>query len=854
MLFIVENYVKDSELLASTLNSIEHLKDEGFDLKTKVITKNEELLSTIRECDKYFCLIAAGDEIITTDFDFFVSLINSDEYDIIKMSYSHFETENFEVSKNSGKPIDLFSNPKFVPHWLYYHVFNKNIFSNCVKSENEALLYELYSYLYTHNTIYHIPSTAVLSQRVLPHLVGAEFVLKKTWYLSFIDDLADKVLSDVDLGLVPLYIQAAVLYLYWARINQNINNSDKHIIDEEYEIFKSALKKYITAIDVKLLKGYGIFNPPKHLTVSLLQLRHAENYNLEYKNTFSDRDVLVYVNKSLFQRASEIVCTLDLVDYDKKNKVLSLEYFIENFVDLSQFAVSVKVNGNVAQTEETYRYKHIKYFGKSAQKYSTFRTTIKIDDLKFEKSGIKIEFILTKDNVSVPLTVAAKDYCARLNSSIKHSYWYFDKKVLMFMPERKGLLLKKGFKTAFFKEIKNLLRLFTDTKSVYLLKLRLLYWLTYPYFSHKTIWLTYDKLYKGGDCGEYLYKYCCKRARKNRITPAYVINGDVDDYQRLKKEGYKPLKYQSLKHLLYYLNSSVVFTTHGGVYNFNGFVAAEIKYFQHLLHHDVACIQHGLTVQQLAHNSNRVFNNMKRYYCASKYEIENLSKPIYGYEDKSVLKLTGIPRYDGLINKDKHKILITPTWRNYIAMPATAKNAAKPYFAGFKKTDYFKIYNELLSDERLIETAKATGYELVYLLHPVVSAQIDDYPQNEYVKILPSLTINYEQILTESSLMVTDYSGVQFDFAYMRKPIVYYHPPKLPPHYKEGGFFYDTMGFGEICTEHKELVDVLCDYMMNNCELKPFYKNRADDFFAYDDLNSCKRIYEDMLEYQKSKK
>ena len=34
--------------------------------------------------------------------------------------------------------------------------------------------------------------------------------------------------------------------------------------------------------------------------------------------------------------------------------------------------------------------------------------------------------------------------------------------------------------------------------------------------------------------------------------------------------------------------------------------------------------------------------------------------------------------------------------------------------------------------------------------------------------------ISYEDLLTESSLMVTDYSGVQFDFAYMKKPIIYY--------------------------------------------------------------------------------
>ena len=266
----------------------------------------------------------------------------------------------------------------------------------------------------------------------------------------------------------------------------------------------------------------------------------------------------------------------------------------------------------------------------------------------------------------------------------------------------------------------------------------------------------------------------------------------------------------------------------------------------------MTCIQHGLSVQQLAQELNQVYNNTKRYYCASKYEIKNLEHPIYGYEDKSVLRLTGIPRYDGLINNDKRQILITPTWRAYISMPPVM-GQSRPYFPGFKETNYYKIYYNLLTDERLIQTARKTGYKLIYLLHPIISAQIVDYPNIENVEIIPASTANYEKILTESSLMLTDYSGVQFDFAYMRKPVVYYHPPKLPPHYKEGGFFYDSMGFGEICTEHDEMVNCLCEYMENDCKVKPFYLERQDDFFAYSDHNSCKRIYDDMIDYQKNK-
>ena len=104
--------------------------------------------------------------------------------------------------------------------------------------------------------------------------------------------------------------------------------------------------------------------------------------------------------------------------------------------------------------------------------------------------------------------------------------------------------------------------------------------------------------------------------------------------------------------------------------------------------------------------------------------------------------------------------------------------------------------------------------------------------------------VNYEKMLTEASLIVTDYSGVQFDFAYMRKPIVYYHPDELPPHYETSELDYETMGFGPICKTNDQIVNVLCEYMKKECKIEEEYIRRANDFFAYDDYNNCERIYQ----------
>lgn len=677
--------------------------------------------------------------------------------------------------------------------------------------------------------------------------------MEKSWYFQTFQDF---ILPTFDYYLtsysnIPEFLQYATIYQMKWRFRYNSNNGNKHIIDNELSDFLALCHRVLQSISNQVLFNHSL-NPKFEMN---LTLKFALLY-LKEKGTLDP--LFIYDRNSILMTQEQVVIynlanqkifmdLLDVVDSD-----LVIEASTDSFIGFENLKLKALLNNEPLEIEETYRYAHTKYFGISTHKRYTFRLTIPIEHLAAHNA---ISFFLVYNDIELPLKMTATTYNAKIDTRVRSGYWILNNTFMArYQKKNKVLSIDTSSKFEHFKQELRLLKNMFFNKSYRsreMMFFRIVYWITHPFMKKKIIWLTYDKLYKGGDCGEYLYRYMC--TRKDYVTPAYVINRDSPDYKRLKKEGYHPLAYGSLKHRLYYVNSSVVFTTHGGVHSFNAFTNKQVSFIEDLLHHDVACIQHGLTVQQLAFNSNRLFNNMKRYYCASKYEIKNLSHPVYGYEDKSILKLTGIPRYDGLVNNDQKQILITPTWRNYIAMPAASKNNAKPYNPDFVKTDYFKLYNELLSDERIVQVAKETGYKIIYLLHPVISAQIDDYPKHEGIEILPALDINYEKILTESSLMVTDYSGVQFDFAYMRKPIVYYHPPKLPPHYKEGGFFYDTMGFGEICTEHNELVDTLCEYMKNHCEVKPFYLARQDDFFAYNDLKSCERIYNDMMDFQNKK-
>lgn len=684
--------------------------------------------------------------------------------------------------------------------------------------------------------------------------------MERDWYWNTLNDFLLPLVYSYLIAnkKIPEHLQYLALYQLKWRIRLNANNATKHVVDEEVDEFFALCKRIVKYIDTNvLLTGNKTFALPLGLKDLFFRLKYNQTDNVDashegYRPNYVSSAGAVYLeqDEALVYKASNVKLLLELLEFDAQHFIV--EASLDNYIDFSRCRLNAFFDKQPIEVEETYRYAHTKFFGKSVHKRYTFRLKIPKENLSKTLKLISFEVIVPGGGKIVP-TIMTKRFTSRLCSSFVGSYWISNGYLVRFTNNKKSIkIIKASLWNSLKAEFLHMLGMFTGgSKSPEMFKLRCLYWLTYPYFKNKRIWLTFDKLYKAGDCGEYFYKYINSR-KEDGIDAAYVVNENYPDYKRLRQEGLNPLIWGSLKQRLYFLHAEVIFETHSGVLGFNSLSNEQMMYLQNLPKFDIACIQHGLTVQSLAFSAHRIFNNTKRYYCASKYEINNLSAPIYGFEEKDALKLTGIPRYDGLINNDKKQILITPTWRNYIAMPSVWGNA-RPYSESFKTTEYFIIYNNLLSDSRLIETAKKYGYKIIYLLHPVISSQKDDYKLDESVEVVSALDVDYEKILTESSLMVTDYSGVQFDFAYMRKPIVYYHPDELPPHYKEGGFFYDTMGFGEICKQHQEIVDLVCDYMENNCTVKPFYKERQDDFFAFNDLNSCQRIYDDMLEYQRNK-
>ena len=66
--------------------------------------------------------------------------------------------------------------------------------------------------------------------------------------------------------------------------------------------------------------------------------------------------------------------------------------------------------------------------------------------------------------------------------------------------------------------------------------------------------------------------------------------------------------------------------------------------------------------------------------------------------------------------------------------------------------------------------------------------------------------------------------------------------------YQKGYFDYERDGFGEVEYDAGSTVDRIIEYIENDCQLKPKYRERIDRFFAFNDKNNCERIVKKILE------
>lgn len=357
----------------------------------------------------------------------------------------------------------------------------------------------------------------------------------------------------------------------------------------------------------------------------------------------------------------------------------------------------------------------------------------------------------------------------------------------------------------------------------------------YRFFNRNKIYIIGERKDQCQDNGYHLFKYIRENHNEDRFY--YCITKDSNQLEKIKGLG-NIVYYKSFKHYLYYVLANKLICAHVGSCTPDTAIVWKLEE-KNIIKKNRMFIQHGIT-KELIPSLMFDKSSLTTFICGAKPEYEFVRKK-FGYPEENV-KYLGFCRFDNLHNiKIKNQILIMPTWRQWFGMDGNNEMSKEE----FKNSEYFLKYNELINSKELNNVLKDNNITAIF------------YPHNEMQRYLELFTTKYENIiiadknkydvqtlLKESQLLITDYSSIAFDFAYMKKPLIYYQFDKEKydeGHYKKGYFDYERDGFGKVVNNYCKLLDEII-YNINR-DYKNEYINRVNCFFELYDLNNCKRHY-----------
>ncbi len=663
----------------------------------------------------------------------------------------------------------------------------------------------------------------------------SNFAHSHEWYFDipkrYLIELINRSISSY--GKVPAYIQNLVLFeLRWRFTQIDIVGLDI----KQSEEYLALINRVLEHIDDETVVNYRGVHPEYRLHILTKKYGYSAYEDLHYET-----DGFLYYKDLIFGDVRRLSITIDFIEITQGKLVLEGWY---GGFKLDGLSVSLTMNGKKYEVEESFR---------------SYSSVVSLNDVIYKNNAFKVYIPLENSEMNIKpcIEIGNTDFDAQLRFGdfsniqkvIKNGYRVLENHVLLAVGN--SIVIRKYSKYEHIKrEMKYLHSIYTD-KRFDVLRTRLVYRIYRFWFRRKQVWLLMDRSISAGDNADYLYRYINKYGDR-KIVPYFVVSKTDSRYFELKKVG-RVVEFGTFKHGIIYLLSKKLVSSHYDEYLINNFGKDGI-YYRDIYNYEFNFIGHGIMAPDLSRLMNRFKKNFSLITVASEDEKQSIvSNREYGYSDE-IIKVTGYPRFDGLISSNtKKEIIFAPSWRLQLATRQNVANGlangSRAYGSKFKQSEYFKFYNNLINDERITNTLKAEGYTGKFYIHPNHSAQWKDFNENDTVKIMQP-PHDYERAFCEADIMVTDYSGVAFDFAYMKKPIVYAQFDRATFYqghtYTEGFFSFEKDGFGSVVYDYESTVSEVVNTIKAGGRMKSKYTKRVDKFFYKLDQRNSERVYNEI--------
>lgn len=359
------------------------------------------------------------------------------------------------------------------------------------------------------------------------------------------------------------------------------------------------------------------------------------------------------------------------------------------------------------------------------------------------------------------------------------------------------------------------------------------------------LWLISEMGIDAKDNGRDFFEYI--RINHPEIQTAFILKKTALEYKNISSIG-PVIEPGSFEHFVTVFRSNFLISTHDHYVlpmkwvnwrefkELYGWMVPDLKF---------VFLQHGVEQWNAEKNSNYNRTKFDYFVTSTQSEFEEVSK--YGYPFGNVIK-TGLPRFDKLNSADnkllrdrERIILFSPTWRQYLANVSDKE---------FLSSNYFKTVNSTLNNEKVLELLDKYSIDLLFMPpHHEIQKYLHEFSAgSDRVKLISIDDHSLKEVLKDSSLILTDYSSISMDFAYMNRPVIYFQFDqdefsKGHYQYSDDYFTHERDGFGPVVTNIDDLVANINKVIEMNFVMSDYYIDRVQHFFDLRDNDNSQRLY-----------
>lgn len=346
------------------------------------------------------------------------------------------------------------------------------------------------------------------------------------------------------------------------------------------------------------------------------------------------------------------------------------------------------------------------------------------------------------------------------------------------------------------------------------------------------LWLVCESGAEARDNGYWFFKYL--REQRPEIDAVYAIDPKSREYARVAALG-ETVAFGSFRHWILYLAAEVNISSqkYGKP---NAAVCYVLEVVLGWLKNRRVFLQHGVIKDDLPF----LHEEKARFWlfaCGAEPEYRFV-RDSFGYGE-GVVRYLGLCRFDALhgLDTDEELILILPTWRMYLQRGGDRES--------FCNSEYYRSWSALLRDGALSELLARENRRAVFVLHREMEAFEDLFgSEAENIRVLRWQEADITALIHSAALLITDYSSVYMDFAYMKKPVLYYqfdYERFRSGHLPKGYFEYERDGFGPVCPTEEELLAQLARSLRGGTKMDEVYQRRVERFYVLHDAKNSER-------------